>query len=278
MPFRRQSLCREAEARPEIWAYGLRNPFRFSFDRVTGDLFIGDVGQDAWEEIDYFPGPSPSPRGEPRLGVSRGVDPVPAMRPASCEGLAGPPFVEPDLRLRPPRERVRAIVGGYVVRDPSLGDLDGRYLFTDTCDGRDPVARPPAADRNRRALRGPQRQQAVELRRGQLRSPSISPPLGSGRGLAVRGRRACELRGPGRRWWGRRRADTAQLRWQAGDQGLGLGALDQGLTGRRRDRRRQPEQQDPRGPRRRHHLRQGRPRQDSRGSRRRPHQGGSREG
>ena len=59
------------EGRPEIWAYGLRNPWRFSFDKATGDLYIADVGQDTWEEVDFLPAGSPG-GSELRLELSRG--------------------------------------------------------------------------------------------------------------------------------------------------------------------------------------------------------------
>ena len=59
------------EGRPEIWAYGLRNPWRLSFDKATGDLYIADVGQDAWEEVDFLPAGAPGGT-ELRVELSRG--------------------------------------------------------------------------------------------------------------------------------------------------------------------------------------------------------------
>jgi glucose/arabinose dehydrogenase len=109
--------------RREIWAYGLRNPWRFSFDSRTGDLIVGDVGQDTEEEIDF------------------------ARRGRSVGGNYGWSIFEGDRRykqgsapgaIRPALVAQHsagycAIIGGYVVRDPTLHALDGRYLFGDNC-------------------------------------------------------------------------------------------------------------------------------------------------
>ncbi len=108
----------------EIWSYGLRNPWRFSFDRLTGDMLIGDVGQDAWEEIDYDPAPDAG-RGE-NFGwdCREGRHDHPTA--AGCAG----PFAEPILEY-PHLGGEAAVTGGFVVRDPSLGDVYGRYLYAD---------------------------------------------------------------------------------------------------------------------------------------------------
>jgi glucose/arabinose dehydrogenase len=121
---------------PETWAYGLRNPWRFSFDSVTGDLIIGDVGQDRYEEIDFaHPGQNvganygwPCYEGS-QLNVNRGSSgecntlPTSAAapvlsypHPANC---AGQPFCG------------NGIIGGYVMHDPALPSLNGCYVFGD---------------------------------------------------------------------------------------------------------------------------------------------------
>jgi glucose/arabinose dehydrogenase len=116
-----------AEARPEIWAYGLRNPWRYSFDRETGDLWIGDVGQSAWEEVDVQP--SGSAGGE-NYGWNRmeGNHPYDGADP-------------PDRAVRPVFEYSHdgggcTVAGGYVYRGGSIPDLDGVYVFADYCLGR----------------------------------------------------------------------------------------------------------------------------------------------
>jgi hypothetical protein len=118
----------DAGARPEVWAYGLRNPWRFSFDRQTGDLTIGDVGQHAREEVDFSPGSSG--RGENYgwrcwEGTQKNTNITPQCDPDDD--------VFPVLE-QPTTGTFCAIVGGYVVRDPALTGLTGRYIYGDNCE------------------------------------------------------------------------------------------------------------------------------------------------
>ena len=112
----------------EIYSYGLRNPWRFSFDRLTGDLSIGDVGAGSWEEIDF--------REE---GNGRGAnfgwrcfegDHV-FVTSAECSP-APANHVPPVFEYQNPPVGAAAVVGGYVVRDGALPSLLGRYVFADT--------------------------------------------------------------------------------------------------------------------------------------------------
>jgi glucose/arabinose dehydrogenase len=120
-------FANQAGARPEIWAYGLRNPWRYSFDPATGDLWIADVGQDAWEEIDVQPAGTP---GGQNYGwnVMEGMHCYPPN--SSCTPTGTPPIAEygHDLGC--------AIVGGYVYRGAGVPALQGVYLFADECSGR----------------------------------------------------------------------------------------------------------------------------------------------
>ncbi len=115
-----------AGARPEIWAYGFRNPFRFSFDRRNGDLTVGDVGAGAVEEVDFVP----TTQGRGRGGNFGWSCFEGRQRFKSCEA---PGHVLPVLERLHPQNC--SIIGGYVVRDRSLTSLFGRYVYTDFCDG-----------------------------------------------------------------------------------------------------------------------------------------------
>jgi glucose/arabinose dehydrogenase len=112
--------------RDEIYAYGLRNPWRFSFDRKTGDLTIGDVGQDQVEEIDFM-----------SKGAARGVNfgwRVFEGNRRYTSGESAPAAVGPVHTYS--HDDGCSITGGYVVRDPGLPGLAGRYVYADYCAGK----------------------------------------------------------------------------------------------------------------------------------------------
>ena len=145
-------------SRPEVFAYGLRNPYRFSFDRRTGALSIGDVGQDEVEEIDFL---RASPRARrPRGGVNFGWDVFEGRR--RYESGSAPGHVPPAVQ-RTHSQGSCSITGGYVIRDRSLGSLYGAYVYGDLCDPRLRVARLRAGRaRGDRAL-GPRLPQVVSF-------------------------------------------------------------------------------------------------------------------
>jgi glucose/arabinose dehydrogenase len=121
---------RRADAQPEIVAYGLRNPWRFSFDRATGDLLIGDVGADTWEEVDVLRRGTPRPVnfGWPAYGGrERLAQPAP-----SAPGK----LIFPALVYRHARNGCSAVVGGYVYRGRAVPTLRGRYVYADFCAGK----------------------------------------------------------------------------------------------------------------------------------------------
>jgi glucose/arabinose dehydrogenase len=110
-------------ARPEIYSYGLRNPYRFSFDRLTGDLTIADVGQDKIEEVDF------AAKGR-AAGANYGWSVWEGR--SRYNGGSAPGAVFPVIQ-QTHRNGWCAIIGGYVVRDKSLKSLYGRYVYGDNC-------------------------------------------------------------------------------------------------------------------------------------------------
>lgn len=112
---------------PEVWTYGLRNPWRFSWDRATGDLWIADVGQDAVEEVTLLPATGDEPPGR---GANLGW---PILE--GDQAFSGAPV--PDGLVDPvityPHDQGCSVTGGYVSRGPALEALRGAYLYADYC-------------------------------------------------------------------------------------------------------------------------------------------------
>lgn len=113
---------------PEVWAFGLRNPWRFSFDAATGDLYIGDVGQNQWEEIDRLPAGSP---GGANFGwnVTEGRH---CYQDSSCDQR---PFILPIAEYSHDGGNC-SVTGGSVYRGSAMRDLVGIYVMADYCSGR----------------------------------------------------------------------------------------------------------------------------------------------
>lgn len=109
----------------EVWAYGLRNPWRFSFDKSTGDLYIGDVGQNTWEEIDFLPKGSPG-------GTNFGWNFREGAHDYNGGGPAG--MVEPVAEYSH-AEGGCSVTGGYVYRG-SMPEWNGLYMYADYCSGK----------------------------------------------------------------------------------------------------------------------------------------------
>jgi glucose/arabinose dehydrogenase len=124
-PFR--SVTAHPQDCAEIFDWGFRNPFRFSFDRETGDLLIGDVGQNAYEEIDFQAAGSAGQNFQWNVCEGRHTYPGGTL---GCSGPAGsvPPKLDYSHAIG------CAVIGGYVYRGP-IGPLRGQYLFSDTCSG-----------------------------------------------------------------------------------------------------------------------------------------------
>ena len=110
--------------RDEIWARGLRNPWRFSFDRMTGDLWTADVGQGAWEEVNKEPASS---SGGENYGWRR------MEGNHSFNGGTPPPGHDPPIYEYANEGPNCAVTGGYVYRGSSIPDLVGAYVFADYC-------------------------------------------------------------------------------------------------------------------------------------------------
>ncbi len=124
---RRRVAGDDAPARPEVWAYGFRNPWRMGFDRETGDLWLGDVGEDTWESVEFV-----------QRGQFYGWDDREGF---VCQDALGADCPGEETGMRMPvhvygRDQGRCVIGGRVYRGRALPELRGQYVFGDCNSGR----------------------------------------------------------------------------------------------------------------------------------------------
>lgn len=117
--------------RDEIWAIGLRNPWRFSFDRTTGDVYIGDVGQNAWEEIDVYPAWGSGAPGSPNFGWDCYEGTHQYEWTPDCNDKA---FIAPIAEYS--HDVGNSVTGGFVYRGTRYPKLAGRYFYADYVNGK----------------------------------------------------------------------------------------------------------------------------------------------
>jgi glucose/arabinose dehydrogenase len=117
-------------SRGEIWALGLRNPWRMSFDRQTGDMYIGDVGESSWEEINFI---SAGSSGGENFGwpCMEGFN---IFREEICEDNAG--YAAPIFTYPHEENNCASVIGGFVYRGSQIPEIAGHYLLSDLCGGR----------------------------------------------------------------------------------------------------------------------------------------------
>lgn len=111
---------------PEIWAYGMRNPWRMTFDRVTDDIFFGDVGEGDWEEVNRIPYTSTG-------GLNFGWDCYEGNEVYETDGCGPVESFVPPLYAYPHEGMCTSVTGGYVYRGANYPNLNGHYLFADFC-------------------------------------------------------------------------------------------------------------------------------------------------
>jgi len=125
-------FARSSDARPEIWSLGLRNPFRPSFDRLTGAFWIADVGEGTREEVNFE---APDDRGGHNYGwrLREGTVETPIVG-GDASGLTEPAFDYAHMEI--PGGLGNCVIGGYVYRGPGIAEADGRYFFGDCVSNR----------------------------------------------------------------------------------------------------------------------------------------------